>query len=214
MKIIIVGGGKIGIALVNILVENHKITIIEKENERAEKVASKTTALILNGDGSDISVLKEAELAEADALIVTTSDDKTNLMICTIAKTEEVKKIIAVVNSSANEDLFHKLGITNLVSVVGASVSGIIRNLHQMGSETIVAQLGNGEMQVMEIHVPKGSKVIGASATLQGATVAAIYRSGDVIVPDADTVFAEGDTVLVIATTENIHSVSDLIEGS
>lgn len=213
MKILVIGGGNTGLALANILSENHDVTLIEKSKEKARKVANKTTALVIKGDASDISILKEAGIKETDSLIVTTEDDKTNLMICTIAKSEEVEKIIALVNKPINEELFTKLGITRLVSVVSTNVTGITGMLYQYGDERIIAQFGEGDMQIVELMIAKDSKLIGQKARIENATIAAIYRSGDLLIPKENTNLEEGDVLLVAVKTKDLKNIANLIAG-
>ncbi|MBD3313075.1 hypothetical protein GF345_01400 [Candidatus Woesearchaeota archaeon] len=129
MKVIIVGGGDTGIALSNLLSDAEKVIIIEKDEEVANAIANKTSAVVIHGDATDLSVLKEAGIEEVDALIVTTGDDKVNLMVSEHSKNDGVNRIIAMVNSLQNEELFSKVGVTSIVSVVAAKANSIKRAL-------------------------------------------------------------------------------------
>jgi trk system potassium uptake protein TrkA len=211
MKVIIVGGGQTGLALANLLVESNDITIIEKEEAVAKEAANRTSALLVKGDATDVSVLKQAGIEEADALVVVTSDDKTNLMICEIAKSEKVKRIISLVNSPANEELFTKLKINRLVSVVGTNITAIKKMLHQVGEERIIAQLGAGEVQLIELAVSKDSKLKGKSAKIKNAVIATIYRSGELIIPTESTELKAGDVLLVAVKTKDLSKVAKII---
>lgn len=213
MKIIIIGGTPTALTLSNLLGEEHEITIIEKDPEKAKQIAEETPSLVVAGDGSDVSVLKDAGLEQVDA-IVATADDKTNLMICEIAKSEKIKKIISLVNEPKNEELFQKLGVTQLVSAVGTNVTAIKRLLSQIGEERIIAQLGQGEVQVVEQTVSKESSLIGKPTKIENASIAAIYRSGELMIPNGDHNFEEGDVVLIVAKTEDINKINDLITGA
>jgi len=174
MKIIIVGGGTTGLILANLLGEEHEIVIVEKDEAISKEIAGKTQAMVVQGDGSDISLLQDAGLKEADALVATT-DDKTNLMISQIAKSEEVAKIITVVKDPKNEELFTKLGVHLLVSSVGTNVTAIKRLLYQVGDVRIIAQLGGGDVQIVELNVAETSHLIGKKPDLKKASIGAIY---------------------------------------
>jgi trk system potassium uptake protein TrkA len=213
MKVIIIGGGETGITLANLLGEEHDVTIIEKEEELAKDLANKTSALIIKGDATDLSILKQAEIEKADAIVLATNDDKTNLMLCEIAKTEKVKKIISLVNIPKNEELFTKLGVNRLVSVVGTNVTGIRKMLYKYGEERIIAQLGGGETQIIEQTISKKSRLVGKSPKIKKATVAAVYRSGEIIIPTEKTSLKEGDVLIVAVKTKDLPDVSDLITG-
>ena len=212
MRIIIVGGGTTGLILGNLLGEEHEITIIEKDEAIAKELAGKTQALVMQGDGSDITLLQEAGLKEADALIATT-DDKTNLMISQIAKSEEVGKIIAIVHDPKNEELFTKLGIHLIVSSVGTNVTAIKRLLYQVGDVRVIAQLGGGEVQIVELNVSEKSPLIGQSPVLKKASIAAIYRGGEIIIPKDSTLTEKGDLLVVFVKTKDLPDITELITG-
>jgi trk system potassium uptake protein TrkA len=212
MKIIIVGGGRTGLILANLLGEEHDITIVEKDEAVAKDIAGKTQALVIQGDGSDITLLQEAGLKEADALVATT-DDKSNLMISQIAKSEEVSKIIAVVRDPKNEELFTKLGVHLLVSSVGTNVTAIRRLLYQVGDVRIIAQLGGGEVQIVELNVAEKSPLIGKAPNLRKASIGAIYRGGEVIIPKESTTIKKGDLLVVFVKTKDLPDITELITG-
>lgn len=213
MKIIIIGGSVTGLTLANLLGDTHEITIIEDDEERAKDVANKTEALVVFGDGSDISSLKEAGILEADAVIAT-ADDKTNLMICEIAKSENVPRIISLVNEPKNEELFTKLGINNLVSGVGAIVTAIKKLLDGVLSNVrIVNQLGQGDTQIIEVTVGEKSKMIDKKPMMPGAVIAAVYKAGEFVLANENITVEEGDVLLVVVKTDNLASVSKFISG-
>lgn len=212
MKIIIVGGGTTGLILANLLGEEHEITIIEKDEAVAKDLSGKTHSLVVHGDGSDISLLNETGLKEADALVATT-DDKTNLMISQIAKGEEVPKIITVVKDPKNEELFTKLGIDLYVSTVGTNVTAIKRLLYQVGGGHIVAQLGGGEIQIVELVIGEKSPLIDQEARIAGVSIAAIYRSGEIIIPKEGTTMETGDVLVVLVKTTDLPKLKELTSG-
>lgn len=212
MKIIIVGASQTGVTLANLMGEDHDITILEVDSEKAKKLSEETAALVILGDACDLSALQEAGLSEADA-VVATSDDKTNLMVCEIAKNEKIKKVVSLVNDPKKEELFTQLGITQIVSVVGTNVTEIKRLLYQVGDERIIAQLGKGEVQIIEQTVSKNSELIGQKTFVNGANIAALYRSGEIIIPHADTVIEENDVVIVVVRTEDVEKVNKLIKA-
>lgn len=209
MKIIIVGGGEKGLALANLLANEHQVTLVEQDADRAKVIATKTQVLVLQGDGGDISILRQANIAETD-YVVTTVDDKTNLVVCQIAKNENVEHIVSLVNESKNEELFSKLEVTKLVFVVGAIVSAIQRIINQKGTENIISQLGLGEMQVTKMTVTEGNKAQGMTAKLKGAEVLAIYRDGKLIKDIDEETLLINDTVLLAVENKNLENLNKL----
>ncbi len=209
MKIIIVGGGEKGLALANLLANEHQVTLIEQDESRAKVIATKTQVLVLQGDGSDISILRQANIGDVD-YVVTTADDKTNLVVCQIAKNEEVPHVVSLVNESKNEELFSKLEVTNLVFVVGTIVSAIQRIIIQKGTEDIISQLGLGEMQVAKMTVTEGSKAEGMAGGMRGAEVLAIYRAGKLISETKDETLQKDDTILMAVEPKNLENINKL----
>ncbi|MBU0705679.1 TrkA family potassium uptake protein [Patescibacteria group bacterium] len=207
MKIIIVGGGEKGLALANMLANEHQVTLIEQDEARAKVIASKTQVLVLQGDGGDIAILRQANIGEAD-YVVTTADDKTNLVVCEIAKNEKVPHIVALVNESKNEELFSKLEISNLVFVVGTIVSAIQRIIVQKGTEDIISQLGLGEMQVAKMTVTEGCKAEGAGADINNAKILAIYREGKLITDTVKEKLLRNDTVLFAVAPKDLEELN------
>jgi trk system potassium uptake protein TrkA len=212
MKIMIIGGGVTALTLANLLGEDHQITIIEGDKDTAEDISTKTHALVVQGDGSDITLLRESGLEDVDALVAT-SDDKNNLMICQIAKSESVKKIISLVSDPKNEELFTKLGIHHIVSSVGTRVTAIKRMLYQVGDARIIAQLGQGEVQIVELTISEESKLAGKKATIKNASIAAIYRGGELIIPKPTTPLEAGDLLVVVAKTKDLPEITKQFNG-
>ncbi|HEX3078703.1 MAG TPA: NAD-binding protein, partial [Lachnospiraceae bacterium] len=87
MKIIVIGGGKIGFNLLKILKErDHQVTLIEKDKGTCMKIAEDMDTDIIWGDGTDLEVLKDAGIEEAEIVAAVTGSDEENLVICQIAK--------------------------------------------------------------------------------------------------------------------------------
>ena len=213
MKIIVVGAGKTGTALVNMLSsEKHDVTLIEKEEAISKEIANKTDTLVIKGDATDINILKEAGIEKADAIIAITNDDKTNLMICEIAKSTKVKKVIARVNNPGDEELFTKLGVDSIIPIVGMTITKIKRALEEDGGQ-IIAQLGNGDVQVIAATIEKGSRLIGKTPGLKNAVIGTIYRNGELIIPTARTKLKEGDVLVITVKTKNSKGVLRRISG-
>jgi trk system potassium uptake protein TrkA len=214
LKIIIVGGGEIGLTTANVLsTKEHDIVLIESDDKRAKQVANSIDAMVIKGDGTDIATLKDAGAGEADAIVAATNDDKTNLMVCEIAKSLNMKKIISRVNKSENEELFTKLGITGIVPTVGIAVTSIKNLVIGSQTERVIYELGKGEVQVMAITIPKEGIIVGKSAEINGAIIGVIYRDGELILPKESTKLKEGDVIVLTARTSDIQSVRKQIYG-
>lgn len=213
MKVMIVGGGETGFTLSNLLSDEAEVILIEKNENIAKALANKANALVIKGDGTDISLLREAGIDRVDALVASTGDDTTNLMICQIAKTENVNKIIPIVHSPKNEELFSKLGIVSFVSVAGSNASAVKNLLHTYGDARVIAQLGEGDVQIIQQVISKKSKLVGKKAVMKKAVVATIYRKGKIFIPTTSTILKQGDILLVAVKTKDLSHVVEIIKG-
>ncbi len=215
MKIILVGGGEVGLTTANVLsTKEHDLVLIESDEKRAKQVANSIDALVIHGDGTDLATLKDAGANDADAIAAVTDDDKTNLMVCEIAKSLDVKKIIARVNKSENEELFTKLGITGVVPTVGLAVTKINNLLTELRSERIIYKFGKGDVQVLAITIPKESKLVGKPAEIKNSIVGVIYRDGEMMLPKESTKIKEEDVIVLTAKTKNLKSIRNQIYGT
>jgi trk system potassium uptake protein len=213
MKIIIVGGGETGTTLAKLFEKEAEVIIVEKEEILAKELAQKTNALIIHGDGTDISILKEAGIEKSDALVVTTGDDTVNLMISQIGKSEKVRKVIPLVRKPKNEELFARLGVTSFVSVAGSNAAEIKRILRTYGDARIVAQFGEGDVQIIQQAISKNSKLIKKKVEIKNAVIATIYRSGKIIIPTINTRLKESDVLLFAVKTKDLQGVLEIIKG-
>jgi trk system potassium uptake protein TrkA len=213
MKIIIVGGSETGVRLANLLAEQEDVTIIESDEEVAKSIANQTSALIIKGDGTDRSVLKDAGIDIADVVIPLTGDDKTNLMISVIAKSEKTNKIVPIVNSTENESLFPKIGINSYISLVGAKVSAVKDLIYVYGDARVIGQTGGGEVQIIEVSITSDSKLIDKKADIRRGVFQAIFREGKIILPDDNTKLQEGDTLLLLVKTKELNAVIESVTG-
>lgn len=214
MRVTIVGGGQIGEALVNTLSsKDYEVTLVEKDEDRAKALAGATEATIIKGDGTEMNILKDAGLEFADAIIAATGDDKTNLMISEIAKSSKIKRVVARVNEPKNEELFTKLGITSIIPIVSLAVTSMKRRIMRVGEERILAELGGGDVQVVEVTVSEKSTLIGKEAKLKGAVIGTIYREGELIIPDKRTKLGEGDVLIITVKTKDLPKLRKLISG-
>jgi trk system potassium uptake protein TrkA len=192
--------------------QKHEVSLIEREERVAEDVAKEIDALVIKGDATEYSILKDAGIESANAVVAITDDDKTNLMVCEIAKSSKIKKIISRVNSPKNEELFTKLGVSSIVPLVNLEITKI-KNMLEPGGERVLAELGEGDVQVIEATIGEKSKLINKEAIIKGAVIGAIYRSGEIVIPGKGTKLKEGDVLVIIAKSKEIDRITKKISG-
>lgn len=213
MKTVIVGGGKIGSFLARELRRNrHAVVVIERDPRRARKVAEDTGALVIEGDGTDVEILREADVARAGYVIALTGKDEDNLVACQLARTAyDCEHVLARVNDPRNGRTFEALKVP-WVSVTDM----LVRYLsEQMDISELVklATLGDGAANLVEIEVPRDrvSVPVNKLALPESTIIAAVIRAGGVIIPHGDTIIEGGDRVVVVTLGDAQDEVHDAL---
>ena len=185
MKIILVGGGKVGTALARQLSEeDHNVTIVDTNKARVEHLTESYDVLGIVGNGSSITTLAEAGIEDADVFIAVTGSDELNLLCCMFAKKAGHCHAIARVR---NPSYSHELDF--IKKQIG--ISAIINP--EMAALT--AEQGLDGVAIREIPTRLKSDIL----------VCAVERSGGVIIPNGNFVLQNGDQVTFLATQDKAH---------
>ena len=217
-KIIIIGGGNIGLNLAKMLessLEGSRIKIIEKDKTRAEEIATElSSSIVINGDALDEEILKEANLEESETVLALTNDDENNIMACVLAeKTGQTKRTIAIVNKSNYSLLQSSLNIDDLVDPRMTTVSRIMEHVHK-GTIGTVYSLLDGEFEFIEAKILEKSellnKKIKESNLPEEIRIGAIVRGKEVIIPRSSFVFEKDDLVILLSKRDKLKEVEDL----
>lgn len=215
MKVVIVGGGKVGGHLARVLTRDRiPVVVIEANPDHARALAEESRALVLEGDGTDVRIQKEADVEHANYLVAVTGNDQVNLVACQLARTAfGCKRVLARVNDPRNDRTFEALGVP-WVSVTDLLVQILGQHL-DVSDLTRVATLGKGEAGLIEIEVPPGrTPAEVATLALPGSTVlAAIRREDTIIIPDGSARIGPGDRIMVVTFTSNEEEVRRVIRG-
>lgn len=213
MYIILIGGGRVGKDLAKLLMpEGHDVVLIEREEELAEMLSKEFDALIVNGDGTDLGILKDAGVNKADVLVSVTGDDKTNLIAAQLAeRIFKIPTVIGRVNDPKNEGVFSSLGVENTVSTTRASAMQIKNTI---GDTKTILSIGGKEAQLMEITVKEGSPVANKSikdaGLPKGCVIVSILRGDKTLIPEGDTIIRPDDIVTILARMNFIDQVKKL----
>lgn len=218
-RALILGGGNIGLRVAQSLEKTEprtRVTVIERDRARAEVAAeSLRRAVVLGGDGMDLDLLREANIAETDAMIALTDDDKTNLLACVRAKAAGAKMVIALLNDPTLVDLIEPIGIDAYVNPRSTTVSSILRYVRH-GRIRQVYTIADGEAEVIEAQVLRTSalagKLVREAEMPESARIGVIRRGDKVFAPRGDTRLAEGDELTIFALRGSVADVERLFQ--
>lgn len=212
MRIMVVGGGKVGGYLaVQLLASGHIVTVIEPDSRRSQTIAESTDALVIQGDGTDVSVLEGARVDRADWLVAVTGLDEVNLVACELAATFGVKHILARLNDPRNRRTFDALGIPVV------AVTDLIGELIEREVDTSeVGRLGlilGGSVSIIEVQVPADvpERPVAELRLPPGSVLVAIVSAGQATVPGAATRVRPGDRVVAVTSLEREPEVRDAV---
>jgi trk system potassium uptake protein TrkA len=220
-RVVMVGGGNVGLAVATELetrTDRVRAKIIEKDRKRAEIAAEALErTIVLHGDGLDVSLLTEAGVSRADAMLAVTDDDKTNMLAAVRAKSEGCPYAIALINDPTLVPLMGPLGIDAYINPRATTVSSILRHIRH-GRVRAVYSIGDAEAEVIEAEVlstsPMAGKRIADIDFPEGVLVGALRKGGKVIRPMGDTRIDEGDVIALFALTKDVPEVERLMQVS
>ncbi|MFQ5654536.1 MAG: Trk system potassium transporter TrkA [Planctomycetota bacterium] len=211
MRIILVGAGVVGFHLAERLsVEGHDISVIDSNPELVRRIDEKMDVLAIAGDAATPSVLRRAEVENADLVIAVTDRDTTNLVVSLVARRMGAKKrIVRVRNaefSSNNTVLSHEdLGADFIINPVETTANLLERLIRNPGA-TDVAEFADGDLLLWGFRVPAGSALVGVqlkdlreqySGSIRALIVAITRPDGSMVIPRGEDAILEGDIIYV-----------------
>jgi trk system potassium uptake protein TrkA len=215
-RVMIAGGGKVGLRLAREIHAYHEIKLIEADRSRCEYLASQlpSSALVLNGDSTDEDLMEDENVQDMDLFIAITSDDEDNIMSCLLAKRLGARRVLALINRRAYADLVQGTTIDIAISPAQAVIGELLAFVRR-GDVEAVHSLRRGASEALEA-VARGdkrtSRVVGRRieelALPRGAEIGAIVRGlpaedtptpagVQVIIPHHDTVIEADDHVIL-----------------
>ena len=215
-RMVIIGGGNIGLNLAKLIEATPDMTarIIERDQARARKIASLLPdTMVTWGDGLDAEILEEINIRSADTVVAVTDDDETNILGSLLAKRYGVERTIALANKTTYSSLVTTLGIDVLVNPRAITVSTILQHIRR-GRIRAVHSLRDGFGEVIEAEALETSPLVGSQIKEgklpAGVIIGAIVRDGAVIIPRGDTDVRARDRVILLATTGSVKKVEKL----
>jgi trk system potassium uptake protein TrkA len=218
MRVAIAGAGNVGRSIATELLGNgHEVLLIEKE-AKALKVDTVPQAEWLLADACEISSLEEAHLQRCQVVIAATGDDKANLVVSLLAKTEyAVPRVVARVNHPKNEWLFNEAWGVDVAVSSPRLLSALVEEAVTVGDLVRLMTFEQGQVNLVELTLPDDTPLVGQR--LGGVTwprdtsLVAILRDGRVLVPTADDALEGGDELLFVAVPEVENEIESLLAG-
>lgn len=218
-KVMIIGGGKTGLFLSKKLSEfNISVKIIERDKARCYYLAERLeNVIVLNGDGTDINLLKEENIDDMDAVITATGFDEDNLLLALTAKNRGVEDVIAKISRGIYSDMVSQLGVDMALNPLDISVSYLLR-LIQGKKKVVSSQLIQGQAEIMEIIVDSdmriAKKALKDLSLPDGVLITAIHRGTKLIIPNGDTVINYNDKVLFICLLSDLVELEKILKNT
>lgn len=224
MQIIIVGAGRTGNAVIDLATaEGHDVVVIEEDPSVVETVKREFDCNVLNADATSFEILEDAGASNADAAIVTTSDDSTNLMVTMLADKLGVESLVCSVNDPDNIEVFRELGVNIVESPHELNGRYLYRAVQRPAIKDFM-EVGGGA-EVFEITVSTDAPIAGKTlieADSEGllpenTILVAIQRDDGLHIPRGQTRVLEDDLLTVFssegATAEIVSPFTDARTG-
>ena len=219
-RIMIAGGGNIGLRLAESIEDRYQVKIIERNPARCAHLSETLNkAIVLNGEASQRELLIEENIEDADVFLALTNDDEANIMSSLLAKRLGANKVMALINNPAYVDLVQGGEIDIAISPQLATIGSLLAHVRR-GDVVNVHSLRRGAAEAMEAiaHGDKvSSKVVGRAIgdieLPEGTTIGAIVRDEEVLIAHDDTVVESGDhVILFLVDRKRIPEVERLFQ--
>jgi trk system potassium uptake protein len=216
MRVAIAGAGNVGRSIARELLGNgHHVVLIERER-RSYKPDSVAGARWLLADACEISSLDEAQLQECTVVIASTGDDKVNLVVSLLAKTEYgVPRVVARVNHPKNEWLFNEAWGVDVAVSTPRLISALVEEAVTVGDLVRLMSFRSGEANLVEVTLPAetehAGQRVGSIAWPQDVALVAILRDARVMVPSPDDPLEAGDELLFVAAPDQEDALHDVL---
>jgi trk system potassium uptake protein TrkA len=216
MRVAIAGAGKVGRAIARELVGNgHDVLLIDRDGSLAGR-GGVEGATFITADACEISALDEAGLADCQVVVAATGDDKVNLVISLLAKTEYgVPRVVARVNHPKNEWMFDESWGVDVAVSTPRMLSALVEEAVSVGDLVRLFTFRQGDANLVEITLSSDSPVVGHRVGDQNwppdTALVAIVRGPRVFAPSADDPLDTGDELLFVASPDQESELQRLL---
>jgi trk system potassium uptake protein TrkA len=213
MRVIVVGAGEVGSNIAASLEDDHHVVVIDSDPDRVESITYSHDVLAIEGDGTSIETIREAEVGNADLVIASTDVDETNIVVCGAAKAVGDPFTIARVKRTnllrTWEQSERAFGVDFMVCTNLQTAETIVRIAGLPGARD-VETFADGVVRMAEFEVEPDSPIAGDTVSeadrYESLTFAALLRGDDVVVPGGETVIRAGDDIVVIGSAKSVRA--------
>ncbi len=216
MRVAIAGAGAVGRSIARELVEHgHHVLLIDKEPDKVDPKRIPGADWLL-GDACEVENLENAKLEEYDVVVGATGDDKVNLVVSLLAKTEfSVRRVVARINHPANEWLFTEAWGVDVAVSTPRVLAALVEEAVEVGDIVRLFSLRQGQANLIEVTLPDGAPCVGTPvrdlALPRDAALVAIVRGARVITPTPDEPLEPGDELLFVALPETEPAILESV---
>jgi trk system potassium uptake protein TrkA len=218
MRVAIAGAGAVGRSIAQELLENgHEVLLIDK-NPRSIKVEAVAQAEWLLADACEIASLDDAGLERCHVVVAASGDDKVNLVVSLLAKTEYgVPRVVARINHPKNEWLFNESWGVDVAVSTPRLLSALVEEAVSVGDLVRLMTFRQGEANLVELTLPEDAplvgQLVGSVAWPQDTALVAILREGRVLVPSPDDTLEGGDELMFVANQDVEDELGELLSA-
>ena len=213
MNIIIVGAGKVGLALTQQLSTENRVTVIDENQQIIENIINIYDVMGVCGNGASYEVQKEAEVGRADLLIATVSSDELNILACLVAKKLGVRHTIARIRNPEYETqlrfMREELGLSMAINPEKAAAREIARVL-RFPAAMKLESFSKGRLELVEYRLPKDSALNGLRLSdlyrniRVRVLICAVSRKGETIIPSGEFELRSGDKIYLTSSPDQL----------
>ncbi len=207
MRVAIAGAGAVGRSIASELIDGrHQVMLIEREADQFEPHTVEQADWVL-GDACEVSILEESGIEQCDVVIAATGDDKANLVVSLLAKTEfAVRRVVARVNNPANEWLFNDAWGVDVAVSTPRMLAAMVEEAVSVGDLVRLMTFRQSQANLVELTLPEETPLAGKAVSEinlpRDAALVTILRGDRVIVPQPEDPLEPGDELLFVATSD------------
>lgn len=205
MDVVIMGAGRVGLNLALFLIsDGHDVTIIEKDEEKCQSIASDLDATVICGNGTGIDTLEKSDVENADVFVAAMGNDESNLLACILAKDYKIPKTIARLSDPNHKEAFKKVGIDIVVNPE-VTAAHYLEKLLLRPNIADLAIIGKGDAELLDFTLEESEfigKRIGDVSPNKNYIIVAVYSNGDIVIPEPDMVLKQDVKISILVKTK------------